>query len=480
MMTKENWGFENTYETLPAIFYTNVALNEVEQPEIVIWNEPLARKLDMTDEKYQDADVLGGNEFPEDAAQLAQSYAGHQFGRFNILGDGRALLIGEKVVNGQRYDLQLKGSGPTPYSRAGDGRAALGPMLREYIISEAMHGLGIPTTRSLAVVTTGEIIYRETILKGAILTRVAKSHLRVGTFAFAARFSKKEELKALADYAIVRHDEDLIEDVNKYERFLERVIERQAQLIAKWQLVGFIHGVMNTDNMTISGETIDYGPCAFMDEFDPDTVFSSIDTDGRYAFGNQPNIGGWNLTRFAEALIPLLAEDEQAGIEIAKQVIKKYPERFTYYYQKGLQEKLGMKKLVEGDNELAVAYLQLLMKYDVDYTNSFRALTKKIRPAESMFVTNDFKEWEQKWLTRLAQEDRPMDQIFKEMDAINPAIIARNHQVEKALEMAVEGDYTVLHELVDLLQNPYVVAEQYEAYTKPKEDDEPYQTYCGT
>ena len=479
-MSKKIWDLNNSYETLPSIFYSSITLNPVENPEVVIWNERLAQELGMEDEKYKQPSILAGNESPIDAAQIAQSYAGHQFGHFNILGDGRALLIGEKVVDGKRFDIQLKGSGPTPYSRGGDGRAALGPMLREYIISEAMNGLNIPTTRSLAVTTTGEIIYRETILQGAILTRIAASHLRVGTFVFAARLAKYEDLKALADYAINRHDLELASAENKYERFLENVIDRQAALIAKWQLVGFVHGVMNTDNMTISGETIDYGPCAFMDAFDPDTVFSSIDTQGRYAFGNQPSIGGWNLTRFAECLIPLLHEEDEQAMAIAKAQLAEYPKKFTAYFQQGMREKLGMETFLEGDNDLTVNYLQLLMKYDEDYTNSFRALTDQVKPANSMFMTQDYKEWEAKWLKRLEQEGRPLEKIFEAMNQVNPAVIARNHQVERTLKAAEDGDYSIVHELVAILQNPYSLAKEHEQYKHPKDDDEPYRTFCGT
>ena len=479
-MIKSTWQLENSYETLPPIFHSSVTPERVEQPEIVLWNEPLAKQLGLTESFYQDEQVLAGNEFPDDAAQLAQSYAGHQFGRLNILGDGRAVLIGEKVLNDTRFDIQLKGSGRTPYSRGGDGRAAIGPMVREYIISEAMHGLNIPTTRSLAVTKTGEIIYRDTILQGAVLTRIASSHLRVGTFTFATQLGKLSDLKALADYAIKRHDRDLVSDENRYEKFLQRVIERQAQLIAKWQLVGFIHGVMNTDNMTISGETIDYGPCAFMDSFDPDTVFSSIDTEGRYAFGNQPSIGGWNLARFAESLIPILHEERDEAIKIAKAQLATYPEKFNAYFQKGLREKLGMLTEQEGDNDLTVQFLQLLMKYDVDYTNVFRGLTAKVRPSDSLFVTNDFKAWEQRWHERLTVENRSLEEIYKQMDTVNPAVIARNYQVERAIKAAEEGDFAVVEELVSILRNPYEVASEFELYKYPNDDDEPYQTYCGT
>lgn len=474
------WDLNNTYEQLPDIFYSKVETSPVEEPEIVLWNEELAKELQLDEATYKNAQILAGNEFPEDASQIAQSYAGHQFGQFTVLGDGRALLIGEKFSNGKRYDIQLKGSGRTPYSRGGDGRAAVGPMVREFIISEAMHALGIPTTRSLAVTKTGEIIYRETILQGAVLTRIASSHLRVGTFEFAARLAGKDNLKKLTDYAIQRHDPELQEKPDKYAQFLEAVIERQATLIAQWQLVGFVHGVMNTDNMTISGETIDYGPCAFMDAFDPDTVFSSIDTQGRYAFGNQPSIGGWNLARFAECLIPLLHEEQEEAVKIAKAALAKYPEKFNQKFQEGMREKLGMQTFEEGDDEITVGYLQLLMKYEEDYTNSFRALTEKIRPADSMFMTNDFKEWETKWLARLEKENRPLEEIFKSMNRLNPVIIPRNHQVERAIKRAEEGDFSVVQELINLLRTPYELAPQFEDYRNPNDDDQPYRTFCGT
>ncbi|NQD67485.1 YdiU family protein, partial [Bacillus haikouensis] len=324
-MSKTGWNLNNSYNRLPEAFYTNLELNPVEAPELVILNGQLAEKLGLERSALQREEgirVLAGNEVPEGGSPLAQAYAGHQFGHFNMLGDGRAILLGEQITpSKERYDIQLKGSGRTPYSRGGDGRAALGPMLREYIISDAMHALGIPTTRSLAVVTTGEVIIRETTLPGAVLTRTASSHLRVGTFQYAARFGSVEDLRALADYAIERHYPDALQAGNRYLFLLEEVIKRQAALVAKWQLAGFIHGVMNTDNMTISGETIDYGPCAFMDTFDPETVFSSIDTGGRYAYGNQPPIAGWNLARFAETLLPLLHKDEETSLKLAQEAI---------------------------------------------------------------------------------------------------------------------------------------------------------------
>ena len=319
-MTKSKetgWNFDNSYARLPKSFFSGTNPTPVRSPKLITLNHQLAASLGLNAEALQSEDgvaVLAGNRIPEGASPLAQAYAGHQFGHFNMLGDGRAVLLGEQITpQGKRVDIQLKGPGRTPYSRGGDGRAALGPMLREYIISEAMHALGIPTTRSLAVVTTGEAVIRETELPGAILTRVAASHLRVGTFQYVAKWGTVEELRILADYTLKRHFPDVEADGNPYLSLLQEVIKRQAELIAKWQLVGFIHGVMNTDNMAISGETIDYGPCAFMDVYDPATVFSSIDRQGRYAYGNQPSIAGWNLARFAETLLPLLDDNQERG-----------------------------------------------------------------------------------------------------------------------------------------------------------------------
>lgn len=319
MENKLGWNLQNTYVELPEIFYEKVSLNPVSDPKLVLYNESLAEQLGLSSDKKEElVAVFAGNELPENSIPIAQSYAGHQFGYFTMLGDGRAMLIGEQLTpENEKVDIQLKGSGETIYSRGGDGRAALGPMIREFIVSEAMHELGIPTTRSLAVVTTGENVYRETELEGAILTRVAKSHIRVGTFQFAAKYGEISDLVSLAEYAIQRHNPEVLEEPNPYLAFLHKVIERQAKLIAQWQLVGFIHGVMNTDNMTISGETIDYGPCAFMDHYNPHAVFSSIDRDGRYAYRNQPGIAGWNLARLAEAILPLLGRGKEEALHHA-------------------------------------------------------------------------------------------------------------------------------------------------------------------
>ena len=345
-INETGWNINNSYIHLPENFYSIIQLSPVSLPQLVVLNEPLAKILGFNIEKIkskESIEIFAGNRIPEGGIAIAQAYAGHQFGYFTMLGDGRALLLGEHITpNGKRFDIQLKGSGRTPYSRGGDGRAALGPMLREYIISEAMYGLKIPTTRSLAVVTTGESIIRESILKGAVLTRIASSHIRVGTFQYAKRFGTKDDLIALADYTLKRHFPNFESSDNRYLYLLKEVIKKQAQLISKWMLVGFIHGVMNTDNMTISGETIDYGPCAFMDYYDPSTVFSSIDIYGRYAYSNQPNIAAWNLARFAETLLPLLSENKDKAVKIAQNEIEKFHELYKDNWLNGMRAKIGL------------------------------------------------------------------------------------------------------------------------------------------
>lgn len=378
-----------------------------------------------------------------------------------MLGDGRAILLGEQVLpEGGRVDIQLKGPGRTPYSRGGDGRAALGPMLREYIISEAMHGLGIPTTRSLAVVTTGETVIRETGLPGAIMTRVASSHLRVGTFQFAAKWGTIEELRTLADYAIERHFPDIEADESRYLSLLQEVVKRQAELIAQWQLVGFIHGVMNTDNMTISGETIDYGPCAFMDAYDPATVFSSIDRQGRYAYGNQPVIGGWNLARFAESLLPLLHDDEDQAVTLAQDKISIFNDLYHSNWLAGMRAKLGIFNEETQDEALINGILSMMKKHGADYTNTFRALTFDKMEDTVLFGTPEFAQWQELWQARLGRQKESKESSNQLMQNSNPAVIPRNHRVEEALEAAVEQeDYSVMERLLDVLANPYAHCE---------------------
>lgn len=484
-MKKElGWQFDNSYFTLPSVFYKKVPLNEVSAPRLVALNRPLAMELGLHTEALQTDEtihMLAGNKFPAEAAQIAQAYAGHQFGHFNMLGDGRTLLLGEHITpKKERVDIQLKGAGRTAFSRGGDGRASLGPMLRELIISEAMHALNIPTTRSLAVVTTGEAVYRETVLEGAILTRVAASHLRVGTFQYAAAFCELEDVKALADYAIERHYPDAFVQENRYIAFFGEVMERQAALLAKWQLIGFVHGVMNTDNMTISGETIDYGPCAFLDTFDPNRVFSSIDREGRYRYSNQPFIGGWNLARLAESMLPLFATDEEEALTIAKQLIGRYEDYYEAHWLAGMREKLGLLTQEQEDLVLAEHLLTIMAQYEADFTNTFRALSDNERPASALFNSAEFHVWEQQWQARLARQGTAVDEVQKVMQAVNPAVIPRNHLVEAALAAAQQADFSKLEELMQVCASPYNVAPEYAHYTEPPKGDEPYVTYCGT
>ena len=483
---KVGWNFENTYTSLPEILFTAIDVNPVSNPKLVLLNDQLATSLGLdtkTLESKQGVEELAGNCVIEGGVPIAQAYAGHQFGHFNMLGDGRALLLGEQITpSGELVDIQLKGSGRTPYSRGGDGRAGLGPMLREYIISESMHALGIPTTRSLSVVTTGEDIMRETVGPGAVMTRIAASHIRVGTFQFAAKWGTLEDLKALADYAIERHYPILMDKENRYLLFLKEVMERQAALIAKWQLVGFIHGVMNTDNMTISGETIDYGPCAFMDIYNPKTVFSSIDTRGRYAYENQPNIAAWNLARLAESLLPLIHEEQEEAVKLAQEAMTAYPEIYETYWLAGMGNKLGIFNIEEEDISLINNLLQLMEQYGADYTNTFRLLTLGKLEETVLFGKEDFDQWHEKWKARLETQDVSEEFIQKLMQKSNPVVIPRNHRVEEALKAAVNNaDYSVLRSLLKVISNPYDYNSKYMDYTTlPPDTSGPYITYCGT
>ncbi|MFB5197200.1 YdiU family protein [Neobacillus sp. KR4-4] len=480
------WNFDNSYSRLPDIFFTRTEPTPVRSPELIILNRPLAADLGLNAlalESEAGVAMFAGNQISDGAMPLAQAYAGHQFGHFTKLGDGRAILLGEQITpKGERIDIQLKGPGRTPYSRGGDGRAALGPMLREYIISESMHALGIPTTRSLAVVTTGEPVYRESTLPGAVLTRIASSHLRVGTFQFAAKWGTVEELRALADYALNRHYPDVETDENRYLALLQAVIKQQAALVAKWQLAGFIHGVMNTDNMTISGETIDYGPCAFMDTYDPATVFSSIDTQGRYAYGNQPYIAGWNLARFAETLLPLLHDNQEQAVKLAQDEISKYMELYQSNWLSGMRAKLGIFNVEDEDAAIVENLLRIMEKHKADYTNTFRALTIE-RPDETLLVERpEFKEWIQQWQARLGRQQESIADSHQLMRNSNPAVIPRNHRVEAALDAAVDQeDYSVMEKLLDVLSTPYEHSSEQDEYCKlPAQSNQPYRTYCGT
>lgn len=483
---KTGWNFDTSYDRLPESFYSRTKPTPVKSPKLAIVNDSLATSLGLNVEDLKSEDsiaVFAGNQIPEGIEPLAQAYAGHQFGHFTMLGDGRAVLLGEHVnPKGERLDIQLKGSGRTPYSRGGDGRATLGPMLREYIISEAMHALNIPTTRSLAVVKTGEDVIRETLLPGAVLTRISKSHIRVGTFQYAASLRTVDELRALADYTINRHYPEIEDENNKYLLFLQAVIKRQAELITKWQLVGFIHGVMNTDNMTISGETIDYGPCAFMDVYNPETVFSSIDRQGRYAYGNQPYIGGWNLARFAETLLPLLHEDEEQAVKMAQTEIENYTDLYKQNWLNGMRAKLGIFNEEAEDEAFVNEILGMMDKHRADFTNTFRALTLDKREGMDLFGTPEFTKWYDSWQARLERQQEPKESSMELMKNTNPMVIPRNHRVEEALEAAVKnGDYTVMERLLNVLSKPYAHVPEHDDFCKlPDPTGQPYRTFCGT
>lgn len=479
------WSFDNSYTRLPKIFYSEIDLNPVCCPETVIFNRDLAKKLGLNSDAFEGCNgisILAGNEKAMDGAYIAEAYAGHQFGHFTMLGDGRAVLIGEQITpSGERYDIQLKGSGKTPYSRGGDGRAVLGPMIREYIISEAMNGLGIPTTRSLAVVKTGETVYREEEKQGAILTRVASSHVRFGTFQYAARFYDLDDVKALADYCINRHYNHIKDDKDKYINFLKEIIKVHAFLVAKWQSVGFIHGVMNTDNMTISGETIDYGPCAFMDVYNPNMVFSSIDINGRYAYSKQPVMAQWNLCRFAEALLPLLNEDVEKAIKIAEGEIERFSDLFHEEWMRIMRGKLGIFNEEAQDKALIEDLLAMMEKFKEDYTNTFLSLTFNEDMEREMFKSEDFKNWNKLWQERLKRQSQSKEESHELMRKSNPVVIPRNHRVEEAIEAADKGDFEVMEKLLYVVSSPYQYSKEHKEYSKiPKVSNRPYRTFCGT
>ena len=481
-MTDSSLRLESTYANLPGIFYTRLSPVPVSKPKVVIFNQKLAEEmgLDLTHfNGQQKAGLLAGNLIPEGCTPFAQAYAGHQFGNFTMLGDGRAIILGEHLSSsGKRFDIQYKGSGRTPYSRGGDGRAALGPMLREYIISEAMHSLGIPTTRSLAVVSTGETVYREDELPGAILNRIASSHIRVGTFQFAALHQEKTISQSLLDYTIDRHFPESKDHENKALALLDQVMKLQADLITHWMRVGFIHGVMNTDNMALCGETIDYGPCAFMDSFDPSTVFSSIDHQRRYAYANQPVMAHWNLARLAESLLPLIHENRETAIELAEDSLKAFEKLYKSKWLAMMGNKLGLTKIEDQDEELITELLDLMHEYSADYTNTFLDLGQKELPAEEFYISEDFSNWHNRWVKRLQQEG---GDSFALMRSVNPTVIPRNHKVEEALQAAERDDLTPFHHLLEAVTNPYESGEYLKPYqTPPNPKEKVLQTFCGT
>ncbi|WP_456316859.1 protein adenylyltransferase SelO [Teichococcus globiformis] len=479
--------FDNSYVRLPGRFYARLDPTPVAAPKLIRVNHALAEELGLDSaalETPAGVAVLAGNAVPEGAEPLAQAYSGHQFGGFSpLLGDGRAILLGEVVGrDGARRDIQLKGSGPTPFSRRGDGRAALGPVLREYIVSEAMTALGIPSTRALAAVTTGETVLRERALPGGVFTRVAASHLRVGTFQFFAARRDEEGLRTLLDYAIARHDPAAAQSEDPALAFYSGVVRRQAALVAQWLLVGFVHGVMNTDNTSISGETIDFGPCAFMEAFDPATVFSSIDHGGRYAYGNQPGIMQWNLARLAECLLPLLSLDEEAAVDKAQQGLAGFAPAFEAAYHTGLRRKIGLATAQEGDMALIQDLLGRMAAERADFTLTFRRLGTEAGPRTLFRDPSAFDGWAESWRARLAREGVTPDQRRDALNAVNPAFIPRNHKVEAAIAAAVEReDFAPFHEMVDLLATPFTDKPGFNSHAEPAPPGEEIrQTFCGT
>ena len=479
-----NWNFDNSYSKLPESFKENIKPTKVKKPELIIFNKSLASDLDLDFSHANEVELsklFAGNELPKDSNSIAQAYAGHQFGHFTMLGDGRAVLIGEHLSqNKERYDIQFKGSGKTTFSRNGDGRAALGPMLREYIISESMYYLDIPTTRSLAVVKTGEDVIREVPLIGAILTRVASSHLRVGTFQYIAARNKKDELEILLNYTIKRHFPKILNSKNKALELLKIVLEKQIDLVINWMRVGFIHGVMNTDNMSIPGETIDYGPCAFMDYYDPKTVFSSIDKMGRYAYCNQPVIAKWNLARFAESLIPLIDVNQDKAIKAATEIINSFETKYEEKWLNMMRNKLGLSGKDEKDKLLIIDLLTWMHVKKMDYTNTFCYLMGEEIQKNKNYEDKDFKNWKLSWNERLKTNNNSSKKYLELMKSVNPLVIPRNHKVEEALNAANQNDFKPFHKLLEILTNPYNRNQNIIEYRIPSTIKEKYQTFCGT
>ncbi|MFM8251354.1 MAG: protein adenylyltransferase SelO [Planctomycetota bacterium] len=502
------WNFDNSYGRLPDAFYSRQRPTPVAAPQLVVFQPQLAAELGISGD-YSQSDLiaaqLAGNEIPAGADPLAQAYAGCQYGHFTMLGDGRAILLGEQQTpTGQRVDVQLKGAGRTAYSRGGDGRAALGPMLREFVISEAMVALGIPTTRSLAVVATGEPVYRERTLPGAILTRIAASHLRVGTFELFAARRDHDALRRLVAYAMQRHTPELLGKLprepvadgtvdllsaavvgptpSEVVQFFDEVMRRQIELMVKWLSVGFVHGVMNTDNMAISGETIDYGPCAFMDRYDPETVFSSIDRHGRYAFGNQPAIAQWNLARLAESLLPLMGDSHAAALDQAVACLSSFTDRFQTRWRAELGYKLGLSSQLPTDAALAQRLLAFMQRAGLDYTNTWRALMSERVPCGAAFADGEFQAWYADWQLRLEQQPDSRAEVWQRMSRHNPVVIPRNHQVEAVLAAASDhGDLAPLHRLLAALARPYDDDSASLDYRDAgPTTDVPYRTFFGT
>jgi len=477
------WHFDNTYSRLSKNFKEEIKPIPVKNPELVIFNENLAKELNLdfsNISKKELAKIFSGNVLPEGSSTIAQAYAGHQFGHFTMLGDGRAVLLGEHLTNiNKRFDIQFKGSGRTSFSRSGDGRAALGPMLREYIISEAIHALNIPSTRSLAVVSTGEKVVRENLLPGAILTRIASSHIRVGTFQYIAAKQNIDDLNTLVNYTIDRHYPEIKSSENKALDLLNLVMEKQCQLVVNWMRVGFIHGVMNTDNMAISGETIDYGPCAFMDYYDPKTVFSSIDRFGRYSYSNQPPITKWNLARFAECLIPLINENEDAAIKMASEIIDNFQNIYEEKWLNMMRDKLGFFGEDKKDKKIINDLLNWMEKNKADYTNTFLYLMNINSINDEVYKDQKFLNWFKNWENRTLINNGSNEKSLKLMKNTNPIVIPRNHKVEEALSDANEGNLDNFNKLLSIIGNPYSDLKDIKDFQSPSLNNN-YQTFCGT
>ena len=480
-LSDPGWNLQNSYTQISDKLFSELKPDAVTNPSTVIVNNELAEKLGLNLKGISEEDLsnlFSGNSLPHGSKPFAQAYAGHQFGQFTILGDGRAHIVGEQVTpDGEIFDIQYKGSGRTPYSRGGDGKAALGPMLREYLISEAMYYLGIPTTRSLAVVETGEKVYREVPLKGSILTRVASSHIRIGTFQFLAAHKDYEGMKSLLDFSIKRHFSNLKFSENLAIEFIKAVMQKQINLIVEWMRVGFIHGVMNTDNSTISGETIDYGPCAFMDHYDANTVFSSIDTQGRYSFANQPSIIQWNLVRLAECLLPLIDKDEKRSIEIAQNLINTFSSLFKDKWLQMMKKKLGIKDQSEDDEELINNLIKWMQQKKPDFTNTFCNLMNYDHADDEEFEDDEFNNWKREWKKRVESKE-----YLDVMMSCNPTLIPRNYLVEEALsEAETDGKFDKFNELNEIISSPYQLKKVNIKYLEtPSKTNIPYKTFCGT
>jgi uncharacterized protein YdiU (UPF0061 family) len=479
------WHFDNTYSKLPKSFLENIKPVPVKDPRLIILNKNLANQLNLDFSKFSDTDlakIFSGNSLPEGSETIAQAYAGHQFGHFTMLGDGRAVMLGEHLdKDNNRFDIQFKGSGRTSFSRSGDGRAVLGPMLREYIISEAMHALNIPTTRSLAVVSTGEDVIREQMLPGAILTRIASSHIRVGTFQYIAATQNANDLKTLFNYTIDRHYPEIKDSKTKALDLLNLLMKKQCELVINWMRVGFIHGVMNTDNMTVSGETIDYGPCAFMDQYHPQTVFSSIDQNGRYSYNNQPRITKWNLARFAECIIPLIDQDEQKAISIATETINNFEKLYEEKWLNVMRDKLGLFGEDGDDKHLIFELLTWMENNKADFTNTFCNLMGIQSIKDPIYQNQEYLNWTAKWKKRLEKNNTGKEKYLELMRSVNPIFIPRNHKVEEALKDAGENKLETLNQLLEVTKYPYKDNGMLKDYQQPMSNENGnYKTFCGT